>query len=235
LARPLYLCAASSPHIVDIELVEKGLHDQPSELSTLLQQKIDSTEVPKYDAVVLAYGLCGKATVGLQAKGIPLVMPRAHDCITFFLGSRTRYQKEFEQCPGTYWYAQDYVERSDGSSSTLALGAQDTALRETYDDFVAKYGEDNADYLMEVMGAWQSHYERAVFVDLGLDNSSAVEERARTEALNRGWAFERTDGDIVIFRRLLEGDWEDDFLVLQPGQRIEMAFNDDVISAADTP
>jgi hypothetical protein len=31
--------------------------------------------------VVLAYGLCGGATAGLRAGSIPLVVPRAHDCI----------------------------------------------------------------------------------------------------------------------------------------------------------
>jgi len=29
LAREVYLCAAHSPHVVDIQLLEKGLHDAP--------------------------------------------------------------------------------------------------------------------------------------------------------------------------------------------------------------
>ena len=233
LARMVYLCAAQNPHVVDVEMFPLGLHADADDLRRRLQARIDATSGTGYDAILLAYGLCGNSTAGLIARETPLVIPRAHDCITLFLGSRVRYQKEFEQCPGTYWYAQDYVERNQGPASTLALGAQDKSLRETYEDFVAKYGQDNADYLMEVMGAWQSHYQRAVFVDLGLGNSSVVEEQAREESLQRGWAFERTEGDIGIFRHLLQGNWEDDFLVLQPGQRLEMALNDDVISGTD--
>jgi len=73
LARPLYLCAARSTHIVDVELVAKGLHDTPVELRSLLQGMIDDAAGGGYDAVVLAYGLCGKATAGLVAPEIPLV------------------------------------------------------------------------------------------------------------------------------------------------------------------
>ena len=39
--------------------------------------------------------------------------------------------------------------------------AQTDAIRAEY---VAKYGEENADYLMEVLGAWQTHYGRGAFV-----------------------------------------------------------------------
>ncbi len=97
LARPLYLSAAYSPHTVDIEMLRYGLHQQSNDLRTRLQTAIDAAEGKGYDAVVLAYGLCGKSTEGLRARSIPLVLPRAHDCITIFLGSRQRYLQEFEQ------------------------------------------------------------------------------------------------------------------------------------------
>ena len=102
LARSVYLCAARSPHVVDVHLNRRGLHDDPPNLRTILQGEIDGVNAP-YDAIVLAYGLCGGATSGLRAGSIPLVAPRAHDCITIFLGSRARYTTEFTGNPGTYW------------------------------------------------------------------------------------------------------------------------------------
>jgi hypothetical protein len=216
---------------VDVELVEKGLHDTPDELRSILQEQIDAAGRKDYDAVALAYGLCGKATAGLFASKIPLVLPRAHDCITLFLGSRSQYQEQFESYPGTFWYAQDYVERDDGSGSELAMGATGENIKEKYQEFVAKYGEDNADYLMEVMGAWRDHYDRAVFIDMGIGDASGIETKAREEAGRRGWTFDRISGNLVLLSRLLNGDWEDDFLVLEPGQRIEMAYDDGVICA----
>jgi hypothetical protein len=230
LARPIYLCTAQSPHIVDVQLLQRGLHNNPADLRAQLQHQIDTAAGEGYDAVVLAYGLCGQATAGLMARDTPVVVPRAHDCITLFLGNRERYQEEFEKHKGTYWYTLDYMERRNDSHSTLALGSgTDTDLAAVYDEYVEKYGQENADYLMEVMGAWQQHYQRAAFVDLGVGDSSAVEEQARADAARRGWIFERVAGDLVLIRRLLAGDWDTDFLVLQPGQQLTMTYDDDVI------
>ncbi len=235
LARSVYLCAARSPHVVDVRLNRRGLHDDPPNLRALLQAEIDGIG-PPYDAIVLAYGLCGGATAGLRAGSVPLVVPRAHDCITLFLGSRDRYEAEFTGHPGTYWYVQDYLERTDDGSAFGGVGAvSDAAARATYEEYVAKYGEDNAAYLMEVLGGWRSHYDRAAYVEMGLADAGAAgdaEARARADAEQRGWAFEKLAGELILVRRLIGGDWgDDDFLVLQPGERLAMSYDDAVIRA----
>ena len=233
LARATYWCAATSPHIVDVTLLQRGLHNQPPDLQAQVQAQIDAAAGQGYDAVILGYGLCGRALAGLVARDVPLVVPRAHDCITLFLGSRQRYKEQFEQFPGTYWYALDYIERDDGSGTSLSMGSgSDADLKSVYDEYVKKYGKDNADYLMEVMGAWQAHYKRAALIDLGVGDIAAVENRARADAARRGWTFDRVAGDVVLIRRLLNGDWADDFLVLQPGQQVAMTYDDSVIGCA---
>lgn len=232
LARAVYLSAAQSPHIVDVTLERFGLHLTPKKLRESLQNHIDAaTSRGVYDAVVLAYGLCGKATHNLQAGEIPLVIPRAHDCITLFLGGREKYNQEFTQCPGTYWYVQDFVERGESEDIPLSIGAYTSADTEKlYAEYVEKYGEDNARYLMKVMDDWQSHYERAAFIEMGVGGGKAAETRALTDAQRYDWRFERLTGDLVLVKRLLEGDWnKDDFLVLQPGQTIEMIGGDEII------
>lgn len=234
LARPLYLCAARSRHVVDVELYRKGLHNTPAELRARLQARIDAVcYEERYDAVVLGYGLCGQATAGLMACGVPLVIPRAHDCITLYLGSRERYQDQFDNYPGTYWYTLDYVERRDRTGDTLALGSGDEAdLEAVYDEYVRKYGRDNADYLMEVMGAWRRHYRRAAYVDMGVGDGAQVEAIARAEADRRGWTFDKLAGDLLLLRRLLDGDWERDFLVVKPGEQVRMTYDAEVIGCA---
>ena len=233
LARPAYWCAAQSPHTVDIELIQFGLHNQPDNLRSLLQGKIENAA--GYDAVVLVYGLCGKSTAGLKAGSIPLVITRCHDCITLFLGSRERYNDQFMNYPGTYWYSQDYVERAESGNTALAIGSGvdgGSGIQSTYEEYVAKYGADNADYLMEVMGAWQQHYKRAAYLDMGIGDNSPVAATAQAEAARRGWTFEHVAGDLVLIRKLLWGEWDAaDFLVLQPGQQIRMTYAEDIISA----
>ena len=240
LARPLYLAAATSPHIVDVELLRRGLHDVPANLRTILQESVDAADPSRYDAVVLGYALCGQATAGVRAGRIPLVVPRAHDCITLFLGDRERYRVEFTENPGTYWYSQDYIEREDAAGAGLTglgIGAgTEDGMKATYAEYVEVYGQDNADYLMEALGAWRSHYDRAAYIDMGVGDGSAVESRARDDADRRGWRFERIAGDLVLIRRLLAADWEADFLVVQPGERVAMTYDEAIIRAepADT-
>ena len=228
LARITYLCAAQSPHLVDLTMYEIGLHNRPGELKAKLQAAIDETDPTKYDAVVMVYGLCGQATLGLQARHVPLVIPKAHDCITLFLGDRARYRQAFEQEPGTYWYTSDYIERKASSGVSLGTGLE-VDLAAVYDEYVEKYGKENADYLMEVMGAWRQHYKRAVYIDNGISAGEAVEAQARGQATQRGWMYERMAGDLVLIRRLMAGDWADDFLVVSPGQESIMTYDDEVI------
>jgi hypothetical protein len=235
LARSVYLCAARSPHVVDVQLNRRGLHDDPPNLRTILQSQLDGIGEP-YDAVVLAYGLCGGATAGLRAGALPVVVPRAHDCITLFLGSRDRYAAEFTDNPGTYWYVQDYLERTSDGSAFAGVGAvSDAAARATHEEYVEKYGEDNAAYLMEMLGGWRSHYDRAAYVDMGVADpagSAAVEARARDDAERRGWAFDKLAGELLLVKRLIDGEWhERDMLVLRPGERLAMSYDDDVIRA----
>jgi hypothetical protein len=231
LARPIYFCAARSAKIVDVQLVERHLH-KPEEIRGRLQQLIDASEGQPYEAIALAFGLCGQATSGLVARSIPLVIPRAHDCITLFLGSRKRYKDEAEKEPGTFWYSQDYLERKSDDSTALSMGATtDADLQTMYEKYILKYGRAKADRLMAVMSEWMTHYKRAVYLDLGLGNGSAAEAEARADAVRRNWQFERIAANLDLFQRLLNGQWEDDFLIVQPGQKIAMSYDDNVIES----
>lgn len=231
LSRSVYAVAAQSTSIISVRLYDQGLHNVPKNLRARLQSEIDSIPENACDAILLAYGTCGLATIGLQARQIPLIMPRAHDCITLYLGSQQRYQEEFEAYPGTYWYSQDYLERNPNSS--VALGAASIQISESlYREYVEKYGQENADYLMEVMGEWGKHYDRAVYIDTGLDQGAIYENVAREQAERRGWRFERRQGDRRLLQMLLTGDWpENEFLLVPPGHAIQQAVDGGLVQA----
>jgi hypothetical protein len=37
---------------------------------------------------------------------------------------------------------------------------------------------------------------------------------------------------MVLIRRLVEGDWENDFLIVQPGEQVKMTYDEGVIGCA---
>ncbi len=232
LARSIYASAATSPHTVTTQFYRQGLHNTPKLLRQTLQEQIDAVPPDTYDAILLVYGICGMSTVGLQTEHTPLVMPRAHDCITLYLGSRELYQTEFEAHPGTYWYSLDYMERNE-SGAEVALGAANLGLsEELYQTYVEKYGKDNADYLMEVMGEWGKHYDRAVYIDMGFAQGDKYEAMAKDQADRRGWMYERKQGNRRLLSALVNGHWdESDFLIVPPNHKIDKTSDDALITA----
>ncbi len=232
LARSVYAVAASAEPVISVQLYRQGLHNTPKNLRATLQDALDAIPADTYDAILLVYGLCGNSTVGLTARHTPIVIPRAHDCITLYLGSRQRYQQEFDAHPGTYWYSLDYMERNEPGSN-VGLGAANLGiLDEVYEQYVEKYGQDNADYLMEVMGEWGKHYDRAVYIDMGSGDGQTYEQMARDDAARRQWLFERKQGDRRLLEMLLKGDWpEDEFLIIPPGHSLIASGDDGLIRA----
>jgi len=224
LARSIYAIAAEAPHTVSVRLYRQGLHNTPKKLRETLQEQIDAIQPGECDAILLAYGMCGTSTLGLVTRHTPLVMPRTHDCIALYLGSHQRYLEEFTAHPGTYWYSLDYMERNEPGSNAGLGATQVGVMDEIYEEYVAKYGQDNADYLMEVLGEWGQHYERAVYIEMGSGDGAAFEQLARDQAARRGWTFERMMGDRRMLRMLLYGDWaENEFLVVPPGYAIQQS------------
>lgn len=234
LARSIYALSATSPHTISVRLFRQGLHNRPKNLRVVLQEAIDAIEPGECDAILLAYGMCGTSTVGLTARHTPLVIPRAHDCITLYLGSHDRYQEEFNAHPGTYWYSLDYMERTEDGAS-VALGAAGLEEEEAqYEEYVAKFGVETADMLIEEMRRWANHYTRVVFIDMELGDSQEVEGAARAKAEREGWLFERKQGDRRLLEALINGQWSgDEFLVVPPGHAIEQTYTDGLIRAKE--
>lgn len=234
LMRPVEHLAERSPHDVVITDLSASLHVDPVPLRDRLQAEVDRIEEEdrRADAILLGYGLCGGATAGLVARTRPLVLFKAHDCATIFLGSRERYEQEHAAIPGTYWFTEDNVLRGDALKGwMLGDSSRADSVEATYQEYIKKYGQENADYLMEALGEWQSHYERGAFLETGLATDDEALDRARQESELRGWRFERVLTDLSLMQRLLNGDWDEDFLVLQPGQKLAMSYDKDVIKA----
>lgn len=227
LRREIFACAARSPHQVDVVILPQGLHDQPDLLRQSIQRAIDAPLVlhPRshgtsdlvaaerpYDAVLLGYALCSNGAAGLLARQCPVVIPRAHDCLTLLLGARQRYQDYFDKYPGTYWYSSGWIE------TCLVPG------RLRYDQELAcyteKYGADNARYLMEMQAEWLRNYRRAAYIDWGFPSRASDKALTRRCAAELKWEYDELPGDAGLLQRLVDGVWrDDDFLVLQPGEQ----------------
>ncbi len=234
LHRELCFCAARSSSVVDIEFLSQGYHDLPSEdMCSRIQKRIDSADESKYDAVLLGFALCNNGISGISAAGIPLVVPKAHDCITLLLGSRNAYRDYFDKHPGTYFLSAGWMER-DGENleSTHGEGIMNRlGLDRDYEDYVREYGKEAADYIMEnVGGGLDKYYDAIAFIDTGMGPVETHRKSAEKEASERGFGYFELKGNTDLLQNLLDGMWtESDFLVLQPGETLEPSYDDGVI------
>lgn len=96
-----------------------------------------------------------------MAREVRLVIAKGHDCITHFLGSKQRYKEYFNSNPGTYWYTPGWIENH--------LPPSKDRYEANYNSYLEKYGEDNAQYLMEMEQSWFKEYKTAVYIDLGVE------------------------------------------------------------------
>jgi hypothetical protein len=231
LTREVRLVSANSPHIIDIEHLAFGLHNTPDELRRTIQSKIDDCEGRRYDYIVLGYGLCSRGTAEVAARSTPIIVPRAHDCITLFLGSRARYDKEFAVNPGTYYYSPGWIERKEGDVRQGFIDdVQARSYEEKYQEYIEKYGEDNARYLIEQEQQWHQHYTRAAFINMGIGDIERYREFTREISESRGWKYAEIDGDLSLIEKLADGDWnEDEFLLVEPGKKVIESFDEKIL------
>ena len=223
--RELCHFASLSDNIYDFQFLEQGLHDTPDVLRKELQTAIDAVD-GGFDALLIGYGLCSNGIEGIVARETRLVVAKGHDCITYLLGSKERYRKYFDTHPGTYWYSPGWID-------TQAQPGKERYER-LYRSYVEKYGEDNAQYLMEMEQGWFKEYTNAAYTDLGFGESKHLREYTRECAEWLGWNYDELKGDPGLVKRFLSGEWDsEDFLVVEPGQRIAASHDEQVIRAED--
>lgn len=236
LYRELCWAVARSPNQVDVEFLPKALHDQGGSCQRVrLQECIDAVDPASCDAICLGYGLCNLGTAGLIARTVPLVLPRAHDCLTLLLGSREAYQRWFDANPGTYLLSSGWLERGGkGLDQRQLVGPPGSGLDKTYAQLVEKYGADNAAYLWETLDP-HAKYSAVDFVAMGIEPDGRFAQQAEAVAQERGWRFTARDGSLALISRLVDGPWDEDFLVVPPGSRIVHHADQRIIGAEPCP
>lgn len=233
LFREMCYLAARSPHQVDVEFLPKGLHDLGgAPMSRRIQEVIDRADPEIHEVILLGYALCGNGVLGLEAKRIPLVVPRAHDCIALLMGSRERYQEYFDANPGVYFRSPGWLERGENLEQlSMEETKKRSAAGHSLDALIAKYGEDNGRYLWEQFTAYSHTYRQITYIETGVERDGRFTERARAEAGERGWAFDHVRGDLTLMDRFLSGDWsEHDFLKVPVGFRVAPTYDERILA-----
>jgi hypothetical protein len=218
----------ATPPWHSIEYLEMGLHDQPDELRRQIQALITRVEAdPAVATIVLAYGLCGNGLLGIEAGRCPIILPRAHDCISVLLGGIEPHSALLKENPGTYFYSPGWVR-----AKRVPGPHREAYVREMYRE---RYADDPEmiDDLVEADADAFAHHNCAAYVDL-TDNQKA-ENYCQDCARHLDWQFKRLEGDPSMLQDLLAENWDDArYLNVPPGHSIAMGEGSRLISRAMT-
>ena len=188
-------------HIQDpLQWLDRGLHEFPQRLRQMLQQIIDESDA---DEILLTQGLCGNAIIGVGSDRATLVAPAFHDCTHMLLST----------APGV-------APALDSRSLYFTDGwfRSERFITNEYDQCVQQYGREQADAIFEMM---LKSYHSLTLIDTGAYDYPAACRKGRCAAGKLGLSFAESHGTLRVLRKLLTGQWDQEFLILPPGSRFQ--------------
>ena len=186
--------------------LEAQLHVSPERLKVALRQAVAEADEPGA-TIVLGYGMCSNAVLGLTTRHATLVVPRVDDCIAMLLGSNEAYAAQSEQARGTYYVARAYLEECD-------------TIFSEHEKLVARRGLERAEKMMRLLLA---HYTRIVLIDTGRYDLEPHRADIAEFAERFDLVVEDVPGTTRIVDALVAGEWGDDFVVAPPGHELTLA------------
>ena len=217
--------APEFPDAPAIRYLEQGLHDHPDELRRQARAAIREQETQGAARIILGYGLCGRSLTGVTSRRATLVMPRVHDCIPVLLGCAQNELNGVSRDGSTYWMSPGWLRYSQLEFIRTR--------RERYDDYLQRFGSENADFLMAQERQWLASYTNACLIrQEGFPRQAEVERDARLVAEDSGLPYRSTAGRTDFLRALLAGGRDERFLTLLPGQTPDVDADGGLVAVA---
>jgi hypothetical protein len=177
--------------------IDAGKHARPDKLRASIQENLN--RLPPARTVLLLFGFCGNAMVGIEAGTHTLILPRVADCIPLFIGSR---EERDSYGAGTCFFTEGYI-NSGGSI------VSDTSR------VIERYGEKRGLFILKKM---LLHYRSFAVINTGTFNVADVQARVENFAKQVDIPVKVVPGSLRIIDALLAGGWQADaFLIVRPG------------------
>ncbi len=206
---------------IEYKFLEGGLHDNPKLLKEKLQKAIDEISARNDgDRIIVGYGVCGKGTIGVRSRGIPLVIPKVHDCIALFLGGDQAYKDQFKKFPGTYYLSAGWCEEKSEPMSQRQQQAWFGSEKIKFDDLVKSHGRETADTTFAFLNSWQKNYQRAAFIETYAKQSPKYEAYAKEMAETYNWEYAKIAGSHDLVGKMMTLELSNDEILVVPPDHV---------------
>jgi hypothetical protein len=186
-----------------------SLHKYPERLRHRLQEEIDKCDEDE-DNILLLFGYCGNAVLGLSSQHARLIIPKMDDCISLLLGGNQR-RKDLSMEGRAYYLTEGWM----NSDSGIAV---------EYNRCLMKYGYDKSNMVFKVM---LKGYKSFDVIDTGIvgaetmsDMMDAVQKLAECFNLEH----KVIEGTLEVLGKALYGQWDEDFVIVEPGEKVKFEY-----------
>jgi len=206
---------------IEYKFLEAGLHNNPKLLKEKLQTAIDKISAKGLcERIIIGYGICGKGTIGVQSRNVPLTIPKVHDCVALFLGGDQAYKNEFKKFPGTYYLSAGWCEEKTEPMSQRKQWAYFGDKKLKFDDLVKKHGKNAAQQTFDFLNSWQKNYQRAAFIETGAKTSPRYEKFAQEMAREYNWKYHKIKGGQGLIEKMITASHSTSEILFVPPEHV---------------
>ena len=179
-------------------------HRDPAEMQQHILQALAERLPDGTETVLVAMGFCGGSWEGVSAP-VRLVLPRIDDCVSLLLQTGDEPVSDLKEPGHLYVRARD---PKTESFKRIFMRMTEGVDEETK----ARYHED-----------WKQLYSELDIMDTGINGCRAPEYEAavREDADWLDAALAYVPAGTHLLEKMLRGDWDAQFLVLEPAQAVK--------------
>lgn len=191
---------------VEIKFLPQNLHRHPDKLKNELQEAINHID-KSYKEAALGYGLCSNGIVGVKAPAQGLYIPKAHDCITLYMGSKDKYSHVFKEIPGTYYLTRAWIEEEKDPLSQME------------NEYTERVGREFAEYAMKEE---IKNYSHICFINTGIGDTEKYRLRAKENAMFFEKEYIEMEYKNELLLKTLQGPYPaNEFIYVEPNQLVK--------------
>lgn len=202
----LHVAAAQEKAGTHLEVVEldRALHEDPKKMRRRVLEALD-TLPGQIETVLVAMGRCGGSWDDVSVSR-RVVIPKVDDCITLLLHTDDTPHENLKEDGHMYF-------RDCDTGGYTIQGIKDRLCRE--------YGMEVG---TSIFGGWFAPYTDADIIDTGVYDcySEAYVEQAQINADLIRCRLNYVQGSNIILEKLISGKWDAQFVVAEPGTKIQM-------------
>jgi len=189
---------------ISVLWMDRKLHNDPKKLHLYIQQQIDAHQ--DAEEILLSYGLCGNAVIGLHSENTRIVLPAFDDCI----------------CQMLYAESEEFVDSCVPEKGCLYLTREWTIDQESIvpqcEQIYEQYGKE---YGSQIIQEIYRGYHSLVVIDTGAYDMEKTLRYAGIAADYTGMCIKVQCGSCKVMENLLLGKYDKTICMIEKGEKVK--------------